>query len=53
MRSWALDNGFLVRQSDNPAEVPVWWRCNTVGHRKEMVLLDNSGTIRKGIEETA
>ncbi len=46
MRSWALDNGFLVRQSQNPAEVPVWWRCNWEGGRKALVLLDDVGGKR-------
>jgi hypothetical protein len=46
MRSWALDNGFLVRQSDNPADVPVWWRCNWDGGRKALVLLDDIGGKR-------
>lgn len=46
MRNWALSNGFLVGQRDDPAAIPVWWRCNetSVGH-KVMVLLDNSGNI--------
>jgi len=46
-RSWALDNGFLVRQSANPADVPVWWRSNWKGNRKLLVLLDDGGTYRE------
>ena len=47
MRSWAIDNGFIVRQSDNPAEIPVWWRSSWSGNRKAMVLLDDGGALRK------
>lgn len=50
---WARDNGFLVSQYADPAQVPVWWRSKRDGGRKALVLLDNSGTIQKGIEETA
>ena len=50
---WARDNGFLVSQYDEPVTAPVWWRSKRQGNSKQMVLLDNSGTIQKGIEETA
>lgn len=40
MRNWALSNGFLVRQSDDPAAVPVWWRCADTS-----VLLDDAGNL--------
>lgn len=45
MPTWARDNGFLVRQTDNPAVVPMWWRCNIHGDTKLLVLLDNSGDV--------
>lgn len=43
MRAWALDNGFLVLQSQDPRSQPVWWRCAESGGLKTMVLLDDSG----------
>ena len=38
-RSWALDRGYLVRQSDDPREVPIkifglWWLLDEEGNRK-------------------
>lgn len=42
-RTWALNNGFLVRQSDHPDAVPVWWRCSEHGGHKDLVLLDDTG----------
>ena len=46
MRNWARENGFVLWQSDNPAEVPVFWRCNWAGGRKALVLLDDVGGKR-------
>jgi hypothetical protein len=46
MRNWARENGFVLLQSDNPAEVPVWWRCGWDGSRKALVLLDDIGGKR-------
>lgn len=50
-REWAYENGFLVRQADDPASVAVWWRQTTVrlqGRRvKKMVLLDKGGRMRE------
>ena len=48
-RNWARDNGFILLQSDDPAKTPVWWRSNWKGNRKAMVLLDDGGTLQKGI----
>lgn len=42
-RTWARDNGFVVAQHLNPCDVPVWWRCNTDGYGKRLVLLDDAG----------
>lgn len=48
-RTWARLNGFLVIQGEDPADVPVWWRCRY--HRvrtqwtKAWVRLDNSGLL--------
>lgn len=39
MPTWGRNNGFLVRQSDDPAATPVRWRCS------HAVLLDDSGDI--------
>ena len=44
MPNWSRDNGFLVRQSDDPSSVPVWWRCAKHG-QKVFVLLDEGGQI--------
>lgn len=52
MPSWARDNGFLVRQSDHPAMVPMWWRCAETGGHKDLVLLDDAGhTIPTALSE--
>lgn len=45
MPTWARDNGFLVRQSDDPAAVPVWWRCAGHGQTKDFVFLDGAGHL--------
>lgn len=42
-RAWALDNGFLVAQHENPNDVPVNWRSRTDGRRKVLMFLDNLG----------
>lgn len=42
-RHWAFENGFAVRQCDDPRWVPVWWRCHTDGYGKELVFLDETG----------
>jgi hypothetical protein len=44
-RRWAADNGFLVSQFREPAEVPVWWRCNRNGDSRVWVLLDDQGDM--------
>ena len=46
MRNWARENGFVLLQGDNPADVPVFWRCNWEGGRKALVLLDDIGGKR-------
>ena len=43
-REWAIENGFLVSQFRDPADVPVWWRCAySRDGKKKMVLLDKAG----------
>ena len=46
MRNWARENGFVLLQGDNPADVPVFWRCGWDGGRKALVLLDDIGGKR-------
>jgi hypothetical protein len=46
MRNWARENGFVLLQGDNPADVPVFWRCGWEGGRKALVLLDDIGGKR-------
>ena len=46
MRNWARENGFVLLQGDNPADVPVFWRCGWDGGRKALVLLDDVGGKR-------
>ena len=54
MRTWSRENGFLVSQYEDPAEVAVWWRCATVAGHREYVFLADDGhrykQLEKGIE---
>lgn len=51
-RSWAFENGFLVPQLMNPADEPIWWRCNIRNRRKQFVYLDDFGMIQPLIDPT-
>lgn len=51
MPTWARTHGFLVRQSDEPAAVPVWWRCCEHVDTKRLVLLTDSGACLPVIDD--
>jgi 5-methylcytosine-specific restriction protein A len=48
-RVWAITNGFLVRQRDDPHTIPVWWRCAYERYEgqpvRKYVLLNVAGGI--------
>lgn len=52
-RTWALKHGFLVAQTDEPADVPVWWRCALDGSAKRYALLLSDGTMTHTTERIA
>ena len=47
MPTWSRTHGFLVRQSDDPAATPVWWRCS------QRILLDDTGNTISDSNKTA
>lgn len=53
MPNWSKENGFLVSQFADPAEVPVWWRCNETAGQREYVLLTEAGTKSKQLKREA
>lgn len=36
----------------NPADEPIWWRCNIRNRRKQFVYLDDFGMIQPLIDPT-